>query len=96
MCVDAVGGHREQAVGTAEQGHELVEGRRGVACVPDDLDMFGQPIEAGPGQRQPGDDDNSPAVLVRHPIVLFPPARPPTPWLGPRRPSQLRRSGADA
>jgi len=44
--------------------------------------MFRQPIEAGPGQRPPGDDDNSPAVLVRHLIVPFPPARAPTPWLG--------------
>jgi hypothetical protein len=33
--------------------------------------MFGEPIEAAPGQRRPGDDDDRPAVQVHHPIVLL-------------------------
>jgi hypothetical protein len=67
--VDAVGGHGEQAVGTAEQGRELVEGGCGVATVPDDLHMCSQPVEARPRQRRPGDDNDRP-VLVHDPVVL--------------------------
>ena len=81
---------------TAEQGHELVRGQRGGACVPDDLDTFGQPIEAASAQRRPGDDDNSPAVLVHHPIVLLLAGSRPNLGLGPRRSTQRRRSGTTA
>jgi hypothetical protein len=60
------------------------------------LDMFGQPIEAAPGQRRPGDDDNSPAVLVHHPIALLLAGSRPNLGLGPRRSTQKRRSGTTA